>query len=199
MLKIIGNNKMKIIVISEEEKYDEKKIERDLHVNRSDIIRIDPVFTDEKCIGTRGETGCFKAHQKAWETCSMQDGDQCMVLERDWTIGNLDPSYVHKRIKNAAKNKNDYHLLGHCGGYACTHAYIINKDFAGKMAQMNVCDAKKPIDLYMESKCNSKEFSCGKESHRTMPGCYGSGVIQQNRNMEGGMHDKHNNISEEFK
>ena len=191
---------MKVIVISEQEKFEKDKIAHGLQVNKEDILRIDPVFTDETCVnGTRGETGCFKAHQKAWQLCGMQEGEKCMVLERDWTIGNLDPSEVHKRIESGAQNENDYHLLGHCDSFFCGHAYIVKKDLATKMAEIDVCDAQHAVDVYMNFKCLGEEISCGREEHPTMPGCFGEGVIQQDRVTTSGMHDAHNKMNAEYK
>ena len=91
------------------------------------------MYTEDVCVnGTRGETGCFRAHKDAWLRCSRQeDAERCLVLERVWTYGDQDHA-DKKEIQNLPTN-HDYYLVGNCGYAWCTHAYSISKAHAKEL------------------------------------------------------------------
>lgn len=78
----------------------------------------------------------------------------------------------------------------------CTHAYVISKDHAKKLSSVNECRENMSVDALMNKRCHSEESRCGMYEYPTMSGCYGGGLLQQNRTDMVGMHDEHNAMRE---
>ena len=188
---------MKTLVIASDDEYEDSKWRLDA-IGIDDVERIAPVYTQDRCVhGTTGETGCFRAHRNAWRRCSEQESaDRCLVLERDWTYGNKDPDHVKKELSSLPVD-GDYYLVGWCHDFHCTHAYVISKDYANKLSSVNECDLNMSVDEYMNGRCNENKSKCAHAyDYPTMSGCYGRGLIQQNRTTMTGMHDADNEMIE---
>ena len=209
---------MQTYVIASEEDFDERGLNLlDIH----DAERVDPVFTDDTCVnGTKGETGCFRAHKNVWGMCAAQDSaDRCLVLERDWTIGDQDPAHVASELQSLPTS-NDYYLVGNCGYAWCSHAYVITKEYAAELSDVDECALDMPVDAFINKKCReglsvtdecvldmpidafthqrcrNGSSVCGLYEKEKMPGCFGNGLIQQNRKDMIGMHDENNKMRE---
>jgi hypothetical protein len=180
-------------VIAAEDEFEETALNLlDIH----DAQRVNPVFTDDTCVsGTRGETGCFRAHKNVWEMCAAQADDRCLVLERDWTIGDQDPAHVASELQSLPTG-DDYYLVGNCGHGLCTHAYVIAKKHAAELSGVDECAHNMPVDAFMNKMCRDGSAACGVYEKETMPGCFGYGLIQQNRTDMIGMHDENNEMRE---
>lgn len=182
-------------VISSFEEFEDSK-KRCESIGLKSPIRIDPVYTDDNCINkTRGETGCFRAHKNVWKACAEQDNDKCLILERDWTIGNQSTEHVKSELENIPPDK-DFFMIGHCYGTLCLHAYVINKNYAEELLSVDECAYGRPVDHFLSEKYSHKKS--GRYEKSTMPNCFGEGLIQQNRNLSNSLHDSNNSINEEF-
>jgi len=195
-------------LIASEKEFDQQQPSL-LEIGFDNTIRSAPVFTDEACSKlSSGETGCFRAHIDVWKKCAAQnDHDHCIVLERDWTIGDQNPSDVYavlsKELSRVQADNKDVYYMGECkfvyddtsihhtklAKHLCTHAYMISKDFAKQIAETSACDINMPIDHFLNKKCHHPDISCeAAQATGTMPGCFGTGPIQQDRMNYKGMH-----------
>ena len=157
--------------------------------------RLDPVYTEISCNGSKGETGCFMAHKSAWQECARNTADYCIILERDWNIGTQSKEHVTKELQeNVFPNVEgkDMYLIGHCFGYHCTHAYVVNRRFANEIANVDECAFRVPVDVYLNGKCHDGSALCSRYEKENMPGYFGEGLVQQDRVSMIGMHNSEN-------
>ena len=191
---------------------DEQSAERRAQLGRvfGHVKRVDPVFTRDSCVGTPAETGVFRAHKSAWEACAKGDAEQCLVLERDWSLGRQKEEDVAQTLRGLEIDK-DYYQLGHCYGNLCMHAYVISKDLAGSLSSADECEVGTPVDYFLEQQTQSESesgslveralnFLRGRETQGTwtrgryeqgeQEGFFGEGLIVQNRDVFQGMHNK---------
>ena len=155
--------------------------------------RVDPVYTEDRCIRTRGETGCFRAHKNAWSKCAQQSASRCLILERDWTYGNQDPAHVKSEL-HAIDTSADLYQIG-TGGM---HAYTLSKQQAAKLSTVHECDVGLPVDLWLWQQCDDGDMTCDEYVKDNMPDCYGGGLLQQNRRDMRGMHNKDNKMDKQY-
>lgn len=159
---------------------------------------VDPVFTEDRCVNnTRGETGCFRAHKNVWSMCAEQEKPHCVILEKDWSIGDQSIDDVKEKLKKDDFAHYDYYQLGYCGPW-CTHAYVLTKEKAEELSKVDECKAKTPVDNMIVTMCKTNKMSCGKYEHANMKGYYGNGIIQQIRDGTG-MHSINNGFNSNFK
>ena len=146
---------------------------------------------DSVCMGTK-QVGIAEAHRAAWQRVAHYNRST-LILEKDWTIGTNDASFVRSGLRDAFARPEDYVLAGSCWYFLCMHAYIVKPALAQRWATLpDMCSlvgptpsSDCPIDWlphYLQTQGHLSIYSVRGEQ---MPDCFGEGLIQQARWSDG--------------
>ena len=78
-----------------------------------------PVHTNDTCVGLRDyadfakETGIFRAHRAAWQRVA-QSGRTTLVMESDWSFGNMPPANVRIDLRREFESTVGLNFIGYC-------------------------------------------------------------------------------------
>lgn len=203
-----GQNLVAAFVIAPEKLFDEKAMV--LWQLGFDPRRIPPVHTDLTCIGDlASRTGCFLGHRAAWAAVAAL-GKKALVLESDWSIGDLTGANAQKlaaQLHRLGERDDDITKVGSCG-YFCNTAYFIGPSVATLMQNEDPCNHPNGTDVWVKDICfnetaawNSTQLQghtvkCrivrGGSGYAQAQGLYGSGLIFQDRRHIKGLHDQDN-------
>ena len=188
----------RVYTISKEIDYSQRLDDLQSLFESHPLERVAPVYTNDVCVNdSKAETGIFRAHKAAWNACANQSEDRCIVLERDWSIGDQPTEVVADELKKI-KPSADLYMIGHCFNDACLHAYILSKDLASQIKDTDECSAGKPVDLWLTSKLRSEGRDIQMHPKENMTGHFGEGLIQQDRMKFKGFHNQDNSTNTEY-
>ena len=123
-----------------------------------DLRRVDPVYQTKEENAARNcglspkQAGVFSAHVSMWRQVANQSM-KALLLEDDWSIGPQDEAQVAATLRAIEARTEDWQLIGHCYGTACSTAYYLTPRAAQRLLNnMDPCRVGEcPLDWYLES------------------------------------------------
>lgn len=151
----------------------------------------------------KGEVACYLSHIALWKHIYKLGIPYALIFEDDIIFGK---NVSKQDILDAANDSIGFDIvfLGHCGGVAsiihgfqdfrfdspntilgtamCCHAYIISRKCIEDLLKKRL-DFAVPIDVITKNYCNENTCFLSKHKEYQNTGCFGSGLIHQDRNM----------------